>query len=91
MDKYCCCARGKVAKKHSFSQVLPNDMMGDEPALLSGADSERLGLISINTGEVVMETTWNVGSPAYILILRRKSTDFTELLMGSTVMYLMRK
>ena len=57
-------------------------MMDDKPALLSGADSERLGLISINTGEVVMETTRNVGSPAYTLILRRKSTDVTESTNG---------
>ena len=35
-------------------QVLPNELMGDKPALLSGTDSERPSLISINTGEVFL-------------------------------------
>ena len=73
-------------------QVVPNELMDDKPALLSGTECERLGLISINTGEVfsiktriMKETTWDPSPLAFKLIMIRKSTDVTHSSNGPKV------
>ncbi len=50
------CDKGDKFTTLNF-QILPDAIMGDKPALLSGSDSERLGLIKIRADEVFTITS----------------------------------
>jgi hypothetical protein len=70
------CERGNTFELLTF-QVLPGKVMGSKPALLSGSDSEKLGLITIHsanvhavsiqpkTSEVKASKSKEVGPPGY--------------------------
>ena len=69
-------------------QVLPDSCIGIKPALLSGSDSDRLGLISVQTDEIHSlcssaddnaSTKWPPRIPVYSTSWRQHTTEHSVM------------